>query len=89
MCVIPMMVKVLLASRQPLLCALIYSALLFVQGYMFDMALGGDVPKILGSMALSTLAAWGYFYLLKETEDAGGIYWGVLIVGAGILLYFF
>jgi hypothetical protein len=83
---IPMLIKTLLATRQPLLCAVLYGAALFTNGLIFDAAFG-DPWKVAGELVLSTVVAYGYFWTLKELDDTGPPYWAALIVGTGILAW--
>ncbi len=85
---IPMMIKVLLATRKPLLCALLYGAALFTNGLVFDLAFSGDWLLVTGKLALSTALAYGFFWLLKAFEDAGALYWGIVALGTALLIAF-
>lgn len=80
-----MLIKALLATRKPLLCALLYGAALFTNGLIFDMALADNWKPIMGTLALSTVAAFGFFWLLKELEDSS-LYWVALVLGVALLL---
>lgn len=88
MMLIPMMIKVLLATGRPLVCALLYGAGLFTGGFMFDMAMNPQWGPILGSLALSTAVSYGFFWLLKYFEDAGALYWGIVVLGTALLIAF-
>ena len=85
---IPMMIKALLATRQPLLCAVIYGAALFTNGLIFDLGLGADPGKVALSLAISTGVAFAVFYALKETEDMGALYWVALVLGVALMIMF-
>lgn len=82
-----MLIKALLGTRSPGLCALLYGAALFTNGLIFDLALAGDWRQIAGSLALSTAACYAYFRLLLATEDMGALYWLVLAVGAALMTF--
>lgn len=86
MFLIPMMVKATLATRQPLLCALIYGAALFTNALMFDLAFGAGWGPVLQQLALVTAVSLGVFTALLKSEDYGALYWLVLFLGAGLLL---
>ena len=82
-----MLIKALLTTRNPILCAAIYGAALFTNWMIFDMALGGDWVRILGSLALSTAAAFAFFWALLKTEDTGPPYWAVLVIGVALMAF--
>lgn len=80
-----MLIKALLGTRSPGLCALIYGAALFTNGLIFDLAFGGDWARVLGSLALTTVACYAFFWLLLKTEDMGPFYWITLVVGIALM----
>ncbi len=82
-----MLIKALLGTRSPGLCALIYGAALFTNGLIFDLALGGDWVQVAGSLSLSTTACYAYFWLLLKTEDMGALYWLTLSLGAAVMAF--
>lgn len=82
-----MLIKALLATRNPTLCAALYGAALFTNGLIFDMALGAEWLPVAGRLALSTVSAFIFFWLLLRAEDTGPPYWGVLMVGVALLTF--
>lgn len=82
-----MMLKALMATRSPGLCAFIYSAALFTNDLMFDMAFGGHWDRVLLKLAISTISAFAWFWALVKTEDMGGIWWAVLVIGVGLMTF--
>lgn len=86
MILLPMLVKALLVTRKPALCAAIYGLALLTNSAIFDLAFGADVGRVLAILALNTAASFGFFWTLKETEDSS-LYWGALIVGIGVLCF--
>lgn len=89
MLLIPMMIKALLATRRPWLCAGLYGAALFANSLIFDLALGGDPKMVLLNLAGAVGLSFAFFWLLKEFESAGALYWVILVLGTAALLYFF
>jgi ABC-type cobalamin transport system permease subunit len=87
MILIPMLIKALLATRNPALCAAIYGAALFTNGVIFDLALNSDWMPIFGRLALSTTSALVFFWLLMKAEDTGPPYWAVLIIGVALMVF--
>lgn len=84
---VPMLIKALLATRQPALCAGLYGAALFTNSAIFSMAVAENWIPILGNLALSTGSAFAFFWLLLKTEDTGWPYWLVLIIGVAVLCF--
>lgn len=84
-----MLIKTLLATRKPLLCAGLYGAALFTNGLMFDLAFGGTWGGVLYQLVGATGLSFAFFWLLRELESSGAPYWTVLILGSGCLLFFF
>ena len=89
MILIPMLVKTLLATRRPLLCAGLYSAALFTNSLIFDLAIGQDISKVVFHLAGATALSFAFFWLLKEFDSAGALYWIVLVLGTAAMLFFF
>lgn len=78
------LLKALSATRKPILCGVLYGLALLTNSVIFDLALGADPGKTVAYLLANTIAGLGYFWLLQETEDTP-IYWGVMILGAGLL----
>lgn len=83
---LPMLIKALLATRKPLLCAVIYGLALLSNDAIFSLSLGAQPQRVFAIIVLNTLAAWVYFYLLKESDDSS-LYWVILGLGAGLLIF--
>jgi hypothetical protein len=88
MIIIPMLVKTLLATRNPILCAALYGACLFTNSLIFDLAFSNDWAGVLFNLTGATGLSFAYFWALKEFES-GPLYFATLIVGTGLLLYLF
>ncbi len=88
MIIIPMLVKTLLATRNPILCAGLYGACLFTNSVIFDLAFGNDWGRVLLELAGATGLSFAYFWALREF-DSGPLYFTILIGGTGLLLYLF
>lgn len=70
------LVKLLIATNKPLLCASIYVSL----GFIFGLLLERPFAYVLLSTAISFVLALLYFWLLDRFEDSG-MFWVILIVG--------
>lgn len=88
MILIPMLIKTLLVTRKPHWCALLYGAALFTNSLMFDLAFKADWGKVLFVLAGATGLSYAVFWALKEFEDTA-LYWVALVIGVGLLLWFF
>lgn len=82
-----MMIKALLATRSPGLCAAIYAAAMFTNSFMFAGALGGHWDRVFLALAITGAASYAFFWALVKTEDMGGIWWAVLVVGVALLAF--
>jgi len=75
------LVKLLLATEKPLLCAGIYAVigltLRLLFGYPF-------VPTVVAS-AISFALAFGYFWLLDKFQESG-LFWVIMILGFFVIL---
>lgn len=85
---LPMVLKVLDRSRRPLLCAVLYSALILTNVLLFDIAFGAHPGKISLALAIAFFGSLAYFKLVLELEGTGMLYWAVFAVGLGLLVYF-
>ena len=70
------LVKLLLKTNKPVLCAGIYVVLGFILGLMFGRPF---IYVVIGS-AVSFGLAFIYFWLLNRFEDSG-LFWGILVLG--------
>lgn len=86
MILIVSLLKTLHVTRKPGLCATLYGCALLTNNALIDMGFGNDPKKVLALTILNTLAAWGYFYLIHETDNSS-LYWVVLGAGAGLLVF--
>jgi hypothetical protein len=75
------LVKVLLKTNKPALCAAIYVAMGFVVGLMFGRSF---IPLVIGS-AIAFALAYLYFWLLNRFEESG-VFWVILVLGFFIVL---
>ncbi len=87
LCLVPVFLKAMNKGGKPIWCSVIYTLALLTNGVMFDMALGKGWLHESLELALQFGLATAYFYLLKDLEGSGAPYWGVLIVGLGLLLF--
>ncbi len=71
------LIKVLLTSNNPLLCAGIYTAVVFFMGIISGSALMSLLIGCIIAFALSLL----YYWLLDRFEDQGFIWWVILLGG--------
>lgn len=70
------LVKLLIATNRPVLCAGIYVSL----GFVFGLLLGRPFAYVLIGSAISFALALAYFWLLDRFEDSG-LFWVILVVG--------
>ncbi|MDT8389321.1 MAG: hypothetical protein RRC34_02310 [Lentisphaeria bacterium] len=70
------LIKLLIATNNPLLCAGIYVSL----GFVFGLLLGNPLVYVLIATAISFGLAFLYFWLLDRFEDSA-IFWVILIAG--------
>lgn len=85
---LPMMIKVADRTRRPLLCAVLYAAILLTNSLIFDVAFGTSPWKAAGALAVAFAGSWLYFFLLRELEGTGMLYWAVFVLGIAGLVYF-
>lgn len=76
------LVRLLLATQKPLLCAGLYTGITFLLG----LALGASFPTLLIRGGIGFAMASLYFWLLNRFEDDLVIFF--IITGAGILIAF-
>lgn len=74
------LIKILLATDKPFLCAGLYTGVIFVLGLAF----GNPIEVMLIAAVISFVLASVYFWLLSRFEDSGFVWWLILI--AGLLL---
>jgi hypothetical protein len=71
------MIKIVLNTDRPALCAGIYTAI----GVMFGLALGKGVLFVLIAGPIGFLLALLYFWLLTRTQESA-MFWVIAVVGA-------
>ena len=85
--VLPMLLKMLDATRKPLLCATFYAAIMFTNSLMFDMVTSGWRPVLLVLAGTWGLAAAVFSALFAF--DSTPLYWPAFVAGLLALLVFF
>ncbi|MCA9796763.1 MAG: hypothetical protein KC910_33365 [Candidatus Eremiobacteraeota bacterium] len=86
---IPMLIKVLIQTGKPKVCAALYGACLFTNGLIFDVAFTGEWGRVLVILVGATGLSLLFFWLLNELESTGWPYWLTLVVGSAALLVLF
>ena len=76
------LIKLLLVSERPLLCAGIYAGLTL----FFDFISGAPLRTILLSAGISLVVAWIYFWILNRLAGQGFLWWFVAVCGFAIIL---
>lgn len=71
------LVKMLLATRSPFLCAGIYA----MAGLIIAFFSGATLETVILGTAISFLLASIYFWLLHRHEDTTLLFWGIFITG--------
>jgi hypothetical protein len=74
------LIRLLLETNNPFLCAGIYLAVKIV----FSLLLGQSISLTFFGSILAGALALGYFWLLDRLEGTGVLFWAVAIVGAFI-----
>lgn len=85
--VLPMLLKVLSKSRRPYFCSVMWVLIILTNGLIFNMIMGASWATIIVTCLIEFAAATLYFYALNELEGAGGLYWGVLVLGFLAMLF--
>ena len=75
------LVRVLLATEKPFLCAGIYAGVVFILGLVF----GNPFLSILIHSSISLVLAGIYFWLLDRLDGYEWLWWPVAIVGIGLV----
>lgn len=70
------LIKLLIATNNPLLCTSVYVSF----GFIFGLLLGNPFVYVLIAAAISFGLAFAYFWLLNRFEDSG-MFWVILVVG--------
>lgn len=81
------LIKGLEVYKKPLFWAVVYVLFLLSSDYMFQAAVLHNYLKMAGCMVLNLGLGYGYFTLLKETEN-GLPYWGTFVLGFVLLVFF-
>jgi hypothetical protein len=74
-------IRLLIATNKPLLCAGIYAGSAFVLGAVSS----GDIMRVTVMAGLAFIAAFIYFWILDRIESLL-IWWVVAVVGASLVL---
>ena len=77
-----MMIRLLMATDKPWLCAGIYAAVRFVIGA----ALGNEIASVAVASGLALAAALVYFWILNRFDEGSLIWWIVAIIGVPLVL---
>jgi hypothetical protein len=78
--IIPL-VKLLEVTKNPLLCAGIFTGFMGIIQFIAEVPLEG----ILVSITIKGVLSFAYFYLLNMTSSF--VWWAIFLIGAGIILY--
>jgi len=74
------LVKLLLETEKPFLCAGIYTAI----GFVFRLAASTPLDEALLATGISFALASLYFWLLHRLSGSGAVWWLILILGIAI-----
>jgi hypothetical protein len=77
------MIRLLIATEKPLLCAGIYAACAFALGAMFR----DDITGVVLITGITFAGAFVYFWILDRLGNSS-ILWWILAVGVGVPLVF-
>ena len=75
------LIRLLIATNKPFLCAAIYAGVALGYGLLFRQAL----PAVLISTGVSFVLASIYFWLLEKLDGSSEILWWIVAIG-GILI---
>jgi hypothetical protein len=78
--VLAAMIRLLIATNKPLLCAGIYAGSAFALGAVFS----GDITRVTIMSGLAFIAAFAYFWTLDRINSLA-IWWLVAVVGAPLV----
>jgi hypothetical protein len=76
------LVRVLLVSESPLLCAVLYGLARFMLGLASDV----PHPTNLGLTSIGFALAWIYFALLQRVESGSLVWWLIALPGLALIL---
>jgi hypothetical protein len=76
-----MMVRLLIATDKPWLCAGIYGAVTFIVGAVF----GDEIASIALMAGLAFAAAFVYFWILNRLDESSVAWWVVAIIGVPLV----
>ena len=79
--VLAALIRLLIATDKPLLCASIYAVSAFAIGAVF----GDDITRVAVMAALAFIAAFVYFWILDRLDSSSVIWWVVAVVGVPIV----
>ena len=79
--VLAALIRLLLATDKPLVCAVIYALVAFGLGLAFY-----DLDAAAMSGGISLVAATAYFWLLDKFDEGALLWWVVAILGVPIVL---
>jgi hypothetical protein len=75
------MIRLLIATDKPLLCAAIYAGSAFALGAL----VGDDIMRVAMMAALAFIAAFVYFWILDRLDSGSVIWWVVAVVGVPLV----
>ena len=79
--VLAAMIRLLIATDKPLLCAGIYAGCAFVLGAVF----GDDITRVAMMAGLAFVAAFVYFWILDRLDASSLMWWIVAVVGVPLV----
>jgi hypothetical protein len=74
-------IRLLIATDKPLLCAGIYAAIAFGLGLVF----GNELTSVALRAGLAFVAAFVYFWILDRLDSSSALWWIVAIVGVPLV----
>ncbi len=84
--VLALLVKILLSTRSPGLCAGLYGAGYLMLVVPFKTAAGATAGTVALTLLVLIGAAYGFFKLLDQVESTPLLYWIVLVLGSIVLI---
>jgi hypothetical protein len=74
------LIRLLIATSKPLLCASIYAGVVFALGAVFS----GDIARAAITACFAFIVAFAYFWTLDRIHSLA-IWWIVAVVGASVV----
>ena len=79
--VLAAMIRLLIATDKPLLCAGIYAGCAFALGAVF----GEEITRVAMMAGLAFVAAFMYFSILNRLDTSSIIWWVVAVIGVPLV----